>query len=144
LVPSPLSGAPGTTYRQAADLRHLKQETEQDHAEKGAPVTTDQPSGPDEAGTAAGTASLPFDTSVANQAQTGSDLLAQESIDGLRDIVTQMRLQPGFRSREQVARFFEGTELLEPGLVPVEQWRPDPSADAAGKSILWCAVGRKP
>ena len=76
--------------------------------------------------------------------QTGSDLLAQESIDGLRDIVTQMRLQPGFRSREQVARFFEGTDLLEPGLVPVEEWRPDPSSDAAGKSILWCAVGRKP
>jgi S-adenosyl methyltransferase len=76
--------------------------------------------------------------------QTGSDLLAQESLDGLADIVAQMRLQPGFRSRDQVGRFFEGTDLVEPGLVPVEAWRPDPSADNAGRSILWCAVGRKP
>jgi hypothetical protein len=76
--------------------------------------------------------------------QTGSDLIAQESLDGLRDIVTQMRLQPGFRSREQVGRFFEGTDLVEPGLVPVEKWRPAPSPGDAGRSILWCAVGRKP
>jgi hypothetical protein len=30
------------------------------------------------------------------------------------------------RTREQVARFFTGLELVEPGLVQVHQWRPDP------------------
>jgi hypothetical protein len=45
--------------------------------------------------------------------------------------------------REQVARFFEGTELVEPGLVRVEEWRPDPVASGAGRSPLWCGVGRK-
>ena len=29
------------------------------------------------------------------------------------------------RTREQVARFFTGLELVEPGLVQVHQWRPD-------------------
>jgi hypothetical protein len=30
------------------------------------------------------------------------------------------------RTREQVARFFAGLDLVEPGLVQVHQWRPDP------------------
>jgi S-adenosyl methyltransferase len=47
-----------------------------------------------------------------------------------------------FRSREQVARFFEGTDLVEPGLVRVEEWRPD-SGSPAGRTAGWCAVERK-
>ena len=31
------------------------------------------------------------------------------------------------RSPEQIQAFFDGLELLEPGIVPVSQWRPDPS-----------------
>ena len=34
-------------------------------------------------------------------------------------------------------------DLVEPGLVPVEEWRPEPGTADAGKSALWCAVGRK-
>ena len=34
--------------------------------------------------------------------------------------------QQTLRTREQVARFFTGLELVEPGLVQVHQWRPDP------------------
>jgi S-adenosyl methyltransferase len=48
-----------------------------------------------------------------------------------------------YRTQEQVARFFEGTELLDPGLVPASQWRPDPGADTAPRSV-WAGVGRKP
>jgi S-adenosyl methyltransferase len=56
-----------------------------------------------------------------------------------------VRIQQGFtvRSRAQVERFFSGMDLVEPGLVAVEEWRPDPGARAAGKSSLWGAVGRK-
>ena len=75
----------------------------------------------------------------------GADLLDRQALDGVRDIVTQMvRLQPGFRDREQVLRFFDGLDLVEPGLVRVEEWRRDPAAEVAGRSTLWCAVGRKP
>ncbi|MGP4030427.1 SAM-dependent methyltransferase [Actinomadura sp. 3N407] len=31
------------------------------------------------------------------------------------------------RSPEQIARYFDGLELVEPGVVPVTRWRPDPS-----------------
>jgi hypothetical protein len=47
------------------------------------------------------------------------------------------------RSPEQFARYFEGLELVAPGVVPVPHWRPDP--DAAPVEIYsYCGVGRKP
>jgi hypothetical protein len=74
----------------------------------------------------------------------GSDLFDLEALDGLEEITVQLvRLQPAFRSREQVARFFDRTDLVEPGLVRVEEWRPDAATDTTGRSSAWCAVGRK-
>jgi hypothetical protein len=75
----------------------------------------------------------------------GLDLLGEQAEDGLGTVQSQMmHKQFTSRTREQVARFFQGLELVEPGLVRVEQWRPEPGAANAGKSALWCAVGRKP
>ena len=75
----------------------------------------------------------------------GSDLLGQETQDGLEDVQGQlMRKQFTSRNREQVARFFEGMDLVEPGLVRVEEWRPGPETGGTGRSSLWCAAGRKP
>jgi hypothetical protein len=49
------------------------------------------------------------------------------------------------RTREQVARFFTGLELVEPGLVQVHQWRPDPGdVVPEGTVSAHGAVGRKP
>ena len=52
--------------------------------------------------------------------------------------------QQTLRTREQVARFFAGLELVEPGLVQVHQWRPDPS-DFAPEGVVSAhgAVARK-
>ncbi|HEX8133229.1 MAG TPA: SAM-dependent methyltransferase [Actinomycetes bacterium] len=51
------------------------------------------------------------------------------------------------RSPEQIAGFFEGLELVEPGVVSCPRWRPDP-ADAAGgppaEVDAFGGVGRKP
>ena len=70
----------------------------------------------------------------------GSDLLDRQTLGSVRDIVTQMvHLEPGFRSREQVSRFFDGLDLVEPGLVRAEEWHPDPAAGEAGRSTFWCA-----
>jgi len=75
--------------------------------------------------------------------QPGSDLLSREMVDDLENVADRMmRQQIAYRSREQVARFFDGTDLVAPGLVPVGEWRPEPGSPA-GKSALWCAVGRK-
>lgn len=48
------------------------------------------------------------------------------------------------RSPGQLARFFEGLELVPPGLVPVPQWRPDPASGQAHQDVFsYCAIGRK-
>jgi O-methyltransferase involved in polyketide biosynthesis len=48
------------------------------------------------------------------------------------------------RDKAATARFFEGLELVEPGVVPVAQWRPDSDVMAARPSSMWCGVARKP
>jgi hypothetical protein len=47
------------------------------------------------------------------------------------------------RSRAEVTRFFEGLDLLDPGVVQTDQWRPEPDADPGGKAPGYAAVGRK-
>jgi S-adenosyl methyltransferase len=48
------------------------------------------------------------------------------------------------RGPEQIARFFDGLELVEPGLVPVPQWRPDPSPFGIPAEVYsYCGVARK-
>jgi S-adenosyl methyltransferase len=48
------------------------------------------------------------------------------------------------RDRDQVARFFTGLELVEPGLVNVSEWRPDANGPAEMPAALWVGVARKP
>ena len=48
------------------------------------------------------------------------------------------------RDKAATARFFDGLELLEPGVVPVARWRPDSDLTAARPSSMWCGVARKP
>ena len=49
------------------------------------------------------------------------------------------------RSREEILGFFDGFDLIEPGLVPKHQWRPaDGTAPANTPNIQWGGVGIKP
>ena len=48
------------------------------------------------------------------------------------------------RTRDVVASFFEGLDLLEPGVVKVTEWRPESAAEAGGPTSLWGGVARKP
>jgi S-adenosyl methyltransferase len=50
------------------------------------------------------------------------------------------------RTGAEIARFFEGLELVEPGLVPCAQWRPDQGGrgEAAPIVPLYAGVARKP
>ena len=49
-----------------------------------------------------------------------------------------------FRTRPQVARFFEGLDLVKPGMVRVQEWRPASEIEAKSPAALWGGVGRKP
>ncbi len=50
------------------------------------------------------------------------------------------------RTKEQIQRFFDGFELIEPGLVFLDQWRPTDDMINMGDDdrFCLCAVGRKP
>jgi hypothetical protein len=49
------------------------------------------------------------------------------------------------RTRDEVARFFEGLEVLEPGIVQHHRWRPDTGENVDGYDVPgWSALGRKP
>jgi hypothetical protein len=47
------------------------------------------------------------------------------------------------RSRDVVSGLFDDVQLVEPGLVPVSEWRPDSPEEAATPTILWGGVARK-
>jgi hypothetical protein len=47
------------------------------------------------------------------------------------------------RDKAETARFFDGLDLLDPGVVPVAEWRPDSELTAAKPSSMWCGVARK-
>jgi hypothetical protein len=73
-----------------------------------------------------------------------SDLIDPEALQGLHDgWKGKVRQQFQWRNREQVARFFTGMDLVEPGLVRVDDWRPEPGTGSTPKSAMWVAVGRK-
>jgi hypothetical protein len=72
------------------------------------------------------------------------DLLGDETrrdVMGVMDRMVQQQITA--RSREEVARFFEGADLVEPGLVSVDQWRPEPGTGTFSNAACWGAVGIK-
>jgi O-methyltransferase involved in polyketide biosynthesis len=66
-----------------------------------------------------------------------------------RDEATQISIDAGVpyiaRSPEQIAGFFDGLELLEPGVVSTPRWRPHPGTTGLPAQVdVFCGVGRKP
>jgi trans-aconitate methyltransferase len=54
-----------------------------------------------------------------------------------------MRQRITFRTRDQVVRFFDGLDLVEPGVVRIPDWRPESEADTANPAEMWGGVARK-
>jgi hypothetical protein len=74
----------------------------------------------------------------------GADLMPARTLREMDEVWkrgSQQQYTP--RRRDQVERFFDGTRLVAPGLVRVEEWHPEPAPGAARKTIMWSAVGRK-
>jgi len=51
--------------------------------------------------------------------------------------------QVTFRRRDEVARFFDGLEMVEPGLVRAPEWRPGSLIEAQAPAALWGGLGQK-
>jgi hypothetical protein len=61
--------------------------------------------------------------------------------DSMNELVAE---KVTFRSQTEVSRFFDGLDLVDPGVVPVPRWRPASAAEAASPTVMWAGVGRKP
>ncbi|KAA0921502.1 MULTISPECIES: SAM-dependent methyltransferase [Streptomyces] len=55
--------------------------------------------------------------------------LPQEQAGGAVGVYKDIRNPLIMRSRDDIARFFEGYDMVEPGLVPMPNWRPDPASE---------------
>ena len=70
-----------------------------------------------------------------------SDVEAETIAEMARRMNQSMTQQVIPRSRAEVTRFFDGLDLLEPGVVLTHEWRPD--ADDGPPGVLWSGVARK-
>jgi hypothetical protein len=83
---------------------------------------------------------------------SGSYLAINDSIDTSPELEEALRVYEASgavpyrtRSLEQFTGYFDGLELVEPGVVvPVDDWRPDPDAHRGPAIPQAGAVGRKP
>jgi S-adenosyl methyltransferase len=63
-----------------------------------------------------------------------------EIADRMNELIAQ---KVTFRDQAEVQRFFDGLELVEPGVVPVPRWRPVSEVEAACPTVMWGGVGCK-
>jgi hypothetical protein len=62
----------------------------------------------------------------------------------MSDRLNRLLAQPStYRSRAEVTSFFDGLELVEPGVVPIQQWRPDTPEEASAVAAMWGGVAFK-
>lgn len=47
------------------------------------------------------------------------------------------------RTRDEVARFFGGLRMIEPGVVQPQRWRPDPVTEKPEEVTAWCGMALK-
>jgi S-adenosyl methyltransferase len=72
-----------------------------------------------------------------------SDIAAAARAQATERLRQLMHEKQTLRSREEVAAFFTGLDMVEPGLVRIPEWRPYNEADAQKPSALWGGVARK-
>jgi hypothetical protein len=65
-------------------------------------------------------------------------------VSGTRDAYRKYSTPFRLRSRAEIERLFDGFDLVEPGLVPMQDWRPAETTDRAPlKATNLCGVGAK-
>jgi S-adenosyl methyltransferase len=74
-----------------------------------------------------------------------SDGQPADAVAGVEDAYRSTPTPIYFRTHAEVSRFFDGYTLIEPGLVTVDAWHPDP-ADPAPDATRWLygGLGRRP
>ncbi len=66
-------------------------------------------------------------------------------VESVKDVYQNASAQIHVRSRQEIGQFFDGFEIIEPGVVWIARWRPDPGTRPAGRAdSLYGGVGCKP
>jgi hypothetical protein len=73
---------------------------------------------------------------------TGDD--DSEDHTNAMNVYSRVMTQVNLRTHAQVTPLFAGFDLVEPGLVFVSRWRPEPGADTTTALYYYSGVGRKP
>jgi len=77
--------------------------------------------------------------------QPASDIHADAVAEGARRYNERVATKQTRRSRAEVARFVEGLAVVDPGIVQMHRWRPEPGADVDDYEVSgWAVVGRQP
>jgi hypothetical protein len=72
-------------------------------------------------------------------------MLPEKSAQAEAMLSRAMRQKVQYRTHAEVSRFFDGLDLLEPGVVHLPEWRPDEPVDPDGPvTARWGGAGRKP
>jgi len=71
------------------------------------------------------------------------DIHAAEMAEMANRLNQMMAEKVTFRSQAEVAPFFAGLELIEPGMTNVPDWRPETTEEASSPAALWAGVARK-
>jgi len=77
-------------------------------------------------------------------AHPASDIRAAQMAEMTRRVNDRMSgPKATMRDRDAITRFFDGLDVLEPGVVQPQQWRPEPGALSAPVVTAWCGVAQK-
>ena len=67
-----------------------------------------------------------------------------EKMAEMRERLNRMVSQKGtYRTQAEVSSFFSGLELVPPGVVRIQEWRPDAELEAKRPAAMWGGIGYK-
>ena len=75
--------------------------------------------------------------------QVAADIETEQVAEARRRYNRLARETQRHRTREEVTRFFDGLDLVEPGVVSTTLWRPEPG-ETPQEIAVYCGVARKP
>ena len=76
---------------------------------------------------------------------TASDIRPEVVAESQRRLNARMAGRQTRRTREEIQQYFTGLEMVQPGLVTLNRWRPAPDDPDPGEDIAaYCGIGHKP
>jgi hypothetical protein len=95
-------------------------------------------------GTVARTVAATVPGSYLALTQPAADIDADVAAEGARQYNQNVQTPQTRRTHEQTLRFFDGLELVPPGVVQFPHWRPDPGTPVIEGNVSgWAGVARK-